>query len=368
MADSSTMAFRIRKQIEFYFSDSNFRQDKFLREKASQNADGFVPLEIIAGFNRVKSLTNDMSQVVSALKDSSSLVLSEDEKSVRRSDPLPEEDKSLNRSIYVKRFPLDSTLDELTEFFSQFGPVNCIRMRRMEHRGDNPNVRPFKGSIIVEFANEETAAKVVAMKDLVFPRNESIKASGVGEAKEGEKKEYVPEPWSGPLYIVTKEEFMKEEDSKRKKDPKQTAGTKRKANDEPDFPKGCLVLLKNIGEIDRFKIKELFEAQGNAVSFVELLQNEGGEGEKDGEKSEEKGEEKPRSAIVRMSSADGAKQSVQKLTEGKVEFGGQLPEFSFLEGAEEEEYWKKISDKGKGRGRGGRGGRGRGRGHKRQRK
>jgi hypothetical protein len=62
---------------------------------------------------------------------------------------------------------------------------------------------------------------------------------------------------------------MKEEDSKRKKDPKQSAGTKvlrhlisfllhfliffsdsqRKARDEPEFPKGCLVLLKNIGGI-----------------------------------------------------------------------------------------------------------------------
>jgi hypothetical protein len=73
-----------------------------------------------------------------------------------------------------------------------------------------------------------------------------------------------------------------------------------------------------------------------------LLQKDGDEGEN----GEEKGEEKPKSAIVRMSSADGAKQSVEKLTEQKVEFGGKVPEYSFLEGAEEEEYWKKISDKG----------------------
>jgi hypothetical protein len=37
-------------------SDSNFRRDKFLREKAAEDADGFVPLPTLLTFNRLKAL------------------------------------------------------------------------------------------------------------------------------------------------------------------------------------------------------------------------------------------------------------------------------------------------------------------------
>jgi hypothetical protein len=58
------------------------------------------------------------------------------------------------------------------------------------------------------FLQEETATKVAAMKDLVFPRNE-VASEGKAEEKvegDGKKAEYVPEPWKGPLYIVMKYE------------------------------------------------------------------------------------------------------------------------------------------------------------------
>lgn len=37
--DAALLA-RIRKQIEYYFGDANFKRDKFLREKANEDADG----------------------------------------------------------------------------------------------------------------------------------------------------------------------------------------------------------------------------------------------------------------------------------------------------------------------------------------
>jgi hypothetical protein len=46
-----------RRQIEYYFSDSNFRRDKFLRAKANEDADGYVALTVLLTFNRVKALT-----------------------------------------------------------------------------------------------------------------------------------------------------------------------------------------------------------------------------------------------------------------------------------------------------------------------
>ena len=63
-------------------------------------------------------------------------------------------------------------------------------------------------------------------------------------------------------------------------------------------------------DVDRFNIKETFEAQGNAVSFVEVMESEG-----DG----------PKTGVVRMSTGEGATDTVKKLTEDKVEVGGFFP-------------------------------------------
>jgi len=43
---------------EYYFSTENLEADIFLRQQMSK--DGYVPLSLIANFNRVKSLCNDI--------------------------------------------------------------------------------------------------------------------------------------------------------------------------------------------------------------------------------------------------------------------------------------------------------------------
>ena len=40
MADSSGLQAKIKSQVEFYFGDSNFRRDKFLRAKADADPQG----------------------------------------------------------------------------------------------------------------------------------------------------------------------------------------------------------------------------------------------------------------------------------------------------------------------------------------
>jgi lupus La protein len=42
----STQAQKLKKQLEFYFSDSNFPRDRFLRSKAAEN-DGCIYLNPI---------------------------------------------------------------------------------------------------------------------------------------------------------------------------------------------------------------------------------------------------------------------------------------------------------------------------------
>lgn len=68
----------IRKQIEFYFSDSNFRKDAFLRSAAESDPEGFVPLSVLLTFNKLKSLSTDVEVILDAVKSSESVVISED--------------------------------------------------------------------------------------------------------------------------------------------------------------------------------------------------------------------------------------------------------------------------------------------------
>lgn len=48
-------------QMEYYFSVDNLCKDTYLRK--NMNSQGFVPLELVAGFNRIKQLTSDTGMV-----------------------------------------------------------------------------------------------------------------------------------------------------------------------------------------------------------------------------------------------------------------------------------------------------------------
>ncbi|CAN7999327.1 unnamed protein product [Ixodes pacificus] len=135
---------KIIKQIEYYFGDFNLPRDKFLREKVKLD-EGWVPIETLLTFNRLKSLTEDESKVADAVRQSSLLEVSDDGKKVRRSPdkPLPEstterQQKLDELTVYAKGFPVTATIDDLLEFFGQFGRCLNVFMRRL------PSSRKFK--------------------------------------------------------------------------------------------------------------------------------------------------------------------------------------------------------------------------------
>ena len=47
---------KIVKQVEFYFSDANLPTDAFLMKKVRADPNGFVPIGVVCGFNRMKTL------------------------------------------------------------------------------------------------------------------------------------------------------------------------------------------------------------------------------------------------------------------------------------------------------------------------
>ena len=84
---------KVKAQMEFYFSDSNLPRDKFLRETVEADPDGFVDIQLLATFSRMRSLLaafggahNDetIGAVVELLKTSTELTVSDDGKRVRR--------------------------------------------------------------------------------------------------------------------------------------------------------------------------------------------------------------------------------------------------------------------------------------------
>jgi hypothetical protein len=74
----------IKKQIEFYFSDSNYRKDTFLKAAAESDPDGFVAISVLLTFNRLKALSTDISLVADAVRDSAVVVVSEDGTKLKR--------------------------------------------------------------------------------------------------------------------------------------------------------------------------------------------------------------------------------------------------------------------------------------------
>ncbi|KAF6147959.1 hypothetical protein GIB67_001534 [Kingdonia uniflora] len=58
----------ILKQIEFYFSDANLEKDTYLKLHMDEN--GWVSIDLIAGFPRMKSITSDTHLILEAMRRS----------------------------------------------------------------------------------------------------------------------------------------------------------------------------------------------------------------------------------------------------------------------------------------------------------
>ncbi|KAI1314970.1 La ribonucleoprotein domain member 1 [Mortierella claussenii] len=75
-SDPEALKAFILQQMEYYFSVENLCKDVYMRNQ--MDAEGYVPLSLIANFNRVKHLTTDHSLIKNALKDSKVIELNGD--------------------------------------------------------------------------------------------------------------------------------------------------------------------------------------------------------------------------------------------------------------------------------------------------
>ena len=147
----------IKKQVEFYFSEANFRKDAFLKAASETDPEGYVPIAVLLTFNKLKSMSADPAVIAAAIRDSDEVILSPDGMKIRRANALPEEDMSKPRTLYVKGYPTDDvtiTIDTIAEQFGVYGKVCMVRVRKDEHK-------KFKDSCFIEYANEESVKTAV---------------------------------------------------------------------------------------------------------------------------------------------------------------------------------------------------------------
>ncbi|GFU44618.1 lupus La protein homolog [Nephila pilipes] len=310
-SEISDLEKKIIRQIEYYFGNFNLSKDKFLKEQIKLD-DGWVPLEIIVSFNRLKILTQNFDTICTALAKSTNelIEINEDCTKIRRrvEKPLPEgsytsQDGVEDRTLYVKGFKKNNTLDELLEFFKDYKVEHVFMKKRFQ----KPS-KVFKGSCFVLFDTEEDAQKFL---------DKSIKFEGTELLKE-KKKDYTKRKdiYYDNLRLEKEKKLLKKGD---KKDDKKVPD---------DFVPGCLLKVSGLGEtITREIIKEGLEEFGNVI-YIDYSR-----GKPEGVVRFETG---VAATVLEMAEEeDGVK---------KFTFGSCKATISAIEGDSEKEYWKSIAE------------------------
>ncbi|CAG5124930.1 unnamed protein product [Candidula unifasciata] len=323
---------KIIKQIEYYFGDVNLLRDTFLKEKIQED-DGWVTMETMLKFNRLKEITSDAQVICEALKKSSSglMEVSEQGDKIRRSPskPLPGDTKErreeiLARSIYAKSFPLDVKLDDLQQFFEGYGQVDNVYMKRDFHK------KTFKGSVFVIFTNKEDAEKFVSEEGTKF-RDQVLEVKSF-------KADYFKNK-------AAERKSKGKKDTEGKPDKKSEIKTEVEAETELEervrqqMTKNAVLHLKGFSaDTSREQVKKCFQPYAD-VGWVDF------------DKGATEG-------YIRLREPDSAGPTLEKAkaaNDGKIVIQDTEIEVRVVEGDEELQYWKKmfkdIADKKKGGGK-----------------
>lgn len=379
----------VRRQLEFYFSDSNLPRDKFLRAKTEENEQGYVNIETLLSFKRLQDLGASAANIAAAAASSTVIAVDESKKRIRRINPLPAVSLFNSRAVFAKGWTAGSeapSIDDLTELFSPSGRVLSVRVRRWIGEDGKKH---FKGSVFVEMENPEAAQRVVAEEyqiDIVDADGKPIRKELLLLPVEEYFEQKKAENRNRQKRVKNRGQKRDAPDNNEPDSKKDTTGdakqeqqnydakpsasadvkepnTKKRREEKPDreMKPGLILKFDGFGpEVSREDIREAFEPQGE-IAWVDFQR-----GNSEG--------------YIRFAREGAAKEACTAMTESKTEFGGKVPVFEVLSGEAEETYWKQMWEKkdqmveaakrrrrenNRGGGRGGRrfrgGGRGRGR-------
>jgi la-related protein 1 len=130
---------QIKRQIEYYLSDDNLKIDIYLRRKMDRY--GFVDLNLISSFNRIKSLTQDLVLITEAVKLSQVIELCGDDTVLR-----------IRRRINPEIWPLAETIDVSLNTISTLSTSSSSAALNSSHL--NPDVPEFIPRFITQSVSQ----------------------------------------------------------------------------------------------------------------------------------------------------------------------------------------------------------------------
>ncbi|KAJ1645152.1 La- protein 4, partial [Dispira simplex] len=105
------LKFRIRYQIEYYFSPGNLVCDHYLLSQ--MDPDHFVPLTTIAGFNKIKTMSQDLGLIVEALRGSHVVFVDEARQLIRPNINVE------RKTLLLRQVPEHFTSQNVTTLFER---------------------------------------------------------------------------------------------------------------------------------------------------------------------------------------------------------------------------------------------------------
>jgi len=177
LVDKKDINAALKKQIEFYFSDSNLYHDNYLYNLLHQSGKKYeVDSKIILNFSRIKQIfgseytdqTKQLEIIKNALAGSSVVNLSEDLKNFKRKQPFSRENYEKSnevdkRSIYVENLPSTITHESLAAIFAKIGKIMHISLPKFS------NSKLPKGFAFIEFCSSEIAEEAVKKLNGMIP-------------------------------------------------------------------------------------------------------------------------------------------------------------------------------------------------------
>ncbi|KAE9389442.1 hypothetical protein BT96DRAFT_866347 [Gymnopus androsaceus JB14] len=286
---------RARRQVEFYFADSNLPYDKFMWQLHSKTPEHWVSIEAVASFKRMRQYSqgeNGLKWVADALRESEYLEVDETGINVRRKTEVKEPKGQFDRSVYAKGFEGDESNNlqqRLEDFFQGYGSTNEVRLRRNDDKS-------FKGSVFVEFTEPSGVEAFLKADpkpswngaDLVIMTKEDycemkIKEKGLtGKNAERKRDNMVkrafnafttPLSQGGLFKLDDKKEIWLEFMGKKLRIERDDSGNGRVNEEEIPFVKGSTLKFEGVGENFswsdiKLPLKDIFEGRTPYIDYT----------------------------------------------------------------------------------------------------
>jgi RNA binding motif/RNA recognition motif. (a.k.a. RRM, RBD, or RNP domain) len=264
--------------------------------------------------------------MAAALQDSDELELSSDHLSVRRTKPLPSEDDSDDRTVYVKGpFASTMTLEDLQKYFAPYGIVNRIHMRKLPNRE-----KTFKGSVFVEFKSKDSVNQIITSSEsgsVLYDEKAVQKVERKHEYVERKRKDFLARQEARHKSTAESASKGTGDDDEKKEDSGAAFSSSYKFIKE--ITPGVIVCIKGLGSPASIDTLNTFciTLTGAKAKFIELLPNES-------------------IAYLRFEDASTASKTLElllKKDDDAVRAAGSTDfQASLLKEEEEKEYWEKI--------------------------